>query len=144
MLRSKSVTERFQCTSKIESQPLYLANPLTFLLALNFLIFHHLFETGCYKVYLSSSRSCQCQMSKYCLQPPYADRWAKWEQDNVKYLSNWNGKLKELVRDRISGLKGKFKQLNQKILNDPGVKDYLSKLYEDFVLVPADKQLTSN
>ena len=34
-------------------------------------------------------------------------------------------KLKELVTDRISGLKGKFERPNQKILNDPAVKDCL-------------------
>ena len=39
----------------------------------------------------------------------------------------------------MSGLKGKFKRPNQKILNDPGVKDCLRKLHEDSVLVPADK-----
>ena len=52
---------------------------------------------------------------------------------------NRREKLKELVPDRISGLKGKFKRPNQKILNDPRIKDCLRKLHEDFVLVPADK-----
>ena len=36
-------------------------------------------------------------------------------------------------------MKGKFKRPDQKILNDPGVKDFLCKFHEDFVLVPADK-----
>ena len=64
----------------------------------------------------------------------YAERWAKREQDNLKYLSKWKETLEELVTDRISGLKGKFKRPNQKILND-----CLRKLHEYFVLVPADK-----
>ena len=51
----------------------------------------------------------------------YAERWKKWEQDNLKYLSKWKETLKKLVTDRISGLKGKFKRPKQ-ILNDPGVK----------------------
>ena len=29
----------------------------------------------------------------------YAERWAKWEQDNLRYLSKWQEKLKELVTD---------------------------------------------
>ena len=69
----------------------------------------------------------------------YAERWTKWEQDNLKYLSKWKGTPKKLVTDRTSGLKGKFNRPNQKILNDPWVKDCLRKLHEDFVLVPADK-----
>ena len=31
-----------------------------------------------------------------------------WEQVNLKYLSEWKDRVKELVVDRISGLKGKF------------------------------------
>ena len=33
----------------------------------------------------------------------------------------------------------KFKRLDQKILNDPGVKDCFHKLHEDFVLDPTDE-----
>ena len=73
----------------------------------------------------------------------YAERWAKREQDNLKYLSKGKETLKKPVTDRISGLKGKFKRPNQKFLNDPGVKDCLRKLHEDFVLVPADKAANS-
>ena len=73
----------------------------------------------------------------------YAERWAKREQDNLKYLSKWKEKLKEFVTDRISGLKGKFKRPNQKILNDPELKDCLSKLHQDLVLVPADKAVNN-
>ena len=69
----------------------------------------------------------------------YAERCAKREQHNLKYLSKWTEELKELVTDRISGLKGKFKRPNQKILTDPGVKYCLRKLREDFVLVHAEK-----
>ena len=42
----------------------------------------------------------------------YAEQWAKREQDNLKYLSNWKETLKGLATDRISGLKGKFKRPN--------------------------------
>ena len=73
----------------------------------------------------------------------YAGRWAKREQDNLKYLSKWKEKLKEFVTDRISGLKRKFKRPNQKILNDPELKDCLRKLHEDLVLVPVDKAVNN-
>ena len=53
----------------------------------------------------------------------YAEQWAKREQDNLTYLSEWKEKLKELVTDQMFGSKGKFERPNQKILNDPGVKD---------------------
>ena len=49
------------------------------------------------------------------------------------------GKLNKLVTDRISGLKGKFKLPNQKILNDRSVKDCLRRLHEHVALAPADK-----
>ena len=40
-------------------------------------------------------------------------------------------------------MKGKFKRPNQKILNDPRLKDFLRKLHEDLVLVPADKAVNN-
>ena len=39
----------------------------------------------------------------------YAKWWAKWEQMNLKYLSEWKDRVKQLVVNRILGLKGKFK-----------------------------------
>ena len=47
--------------------------------------------------------------------------------------------IKELVVERISSLKEKVPSPKQKIVNDPDVKNTLSKLHADFVLVPADK-----
>ena len=41
--------------------------------------------------------------------------------------------------DRISGLKGKFKSLKCKVLNQLDIKETPEKSYADFVLVPADK-----
>ena len=69
----------------------------------------------------------------------YGEQWAKRERGNLKYLSKWKESLKELVTDRISGLKGMFKRQNQKIMNDHCIKDCLRELHGDFVLVPADK-----
>ena len=66
------------------------------------------------------------------------------EQDSLRYPSKRKEKLKELVTDRISELKGNIKRPNQKILNDPGVKHCLHKLHEDFVLIPAGKAAKNN
>ena len=69
----------------------------------------------------------------------YAEQWSKSEQADIKYLSEWKDKIKELVVERISSLKEKIRSPKQKILNDPDVKDILRRLHADFVLVPADK-----
>ena len=69
----------------------------------------------------------------------YAEQWSKREQVDLKYLSEWKDQIKELVVERISSLKEKIRSPKQKILNDPDVKDTLSRLHDDFVLVPADK-----
>ena len=47
--------------------------------------------------------------------------------------------IKELLVERISSLKEKIRSPKQKIVNDPDVKDTLSRLHDGFVLVPADK-----
>ena len=57
----------------------------------------------------------------------------------LKYLSEWEDQLKELVADRISNLKGHFKSHKFKVLDQPDVKDTLRKLHANYVLVPTDK-----
>ena len=57
----------------------------------------------------------------------------------LKYLSEWKDKLKELVADHISNLKGHFKFPKCKVLFQSDVKDTLHKLHANYVLVPADK-----
>ena len=69
----------------------------------------------------------------------YAEQWAKREQVDLKYLSEWKDQIKELVVEHISSLKEKIRSPKQKILSDPGGKDTLRRLHDDFVLVPADK-----
>ena len=69
----------------------------------------------------------------------YAEQWSKRKQVDLKYLSEWKDRIKELVLERISSLKEKIRSLKQKILNDRDVKDTLRRLHDDFVLVPADK-----
>ena len=69
----------------------------------------------------------------------YAEQWPKREKVDLKYLSEWKDQIKELVVEHISSLKEKIRSPKQKLLNDPGLKDTLKRLYDDFVLVPADK-----
>ena len=69
----------------------------------------------------------------------YAEQWSKREQVDLKYLSELKDQIKELVVERISGLKAKIRSPKQKILNDPDVKNTLRRVHDDFVLVPADK-----
>ena len=68
----------------------------------------------------------------------YAEQWSKRETVDLKYLSEWKDRIKELVVERISSLKEKIRSPKQKILCDPDVKDTLRRLHDDFVLVPAD------
>ena len=70
------------------------------------------------------------------------EQWSKREQVDLKCLSEWKEQIKELVVERISSLKEKIRSPRQKILNDPHVKDTLSRLHDDF-LVPADKATNS-
>ena len=63
----------------------------------------------------------------------------KPEQVDLKNLSEWKDRIKELVVECISSLKKKIPSPKQNILNDPDVKDTLRRLHDDFVLVPADK-----
>ena len=69
----------------------------------------------------------------------YVEQWSKWEQVDLKYLSEWKDQIKELVVECISSLKEKNRSSKQKILNDPDTKDTLRRRHDDFVLVPADK-----
>ena len=69
----------------------------------------------------------------------YAVWWAKREQANLKYLSKWKDQAKGLVVDLISGLKGKFKSLKCKGLNQLDVKCTPEKSHADLALVPPDK-----
>ena len=64
----------------------------------------------------------------------YAKNWSKREQVELKYLSEWKDKLKELVADCISTLKGHFKSPECKVLDQPDVKDALHKLHANYFL----------
>ena len=69
----------------------------------------------------------------------YVEQWSNWKQVDLKYLSEWKDRNKELVVEHISSLKEKIRSPKQKILNDPDMKDTLRRLHDDSVLVPAGK-----
>ena len=185
LLRSKLVTNKVPAYFKNREPPI-ISYHYTNTVASKVFNFSSTLSNLNVKNYLSSPKSCQCQMSKYCYQPhghvitgdlkitenvklrelvsnepKYrepnkinwkatenmifesidldAERWAKREQDNLRYLSKWKETLKKTCYRPNFRFEGKFKQPHQKILNYPGVKDCLRKLHEDFVLVPADK-----
>ena len=48
-------------------------------------------------------------------------------------------RMKELVVDRISNLKGKLKSPKCKVLDQPNVRDTPERLHADLILVPTDK-----
>ena len=62
----------------------------------------------------------------------------KPSQVNVLFLTTLPT-LKALVADCISNVKSHLKSPNCKVLDQPDVKDTLHKLYDNYVLVPADK-----
>ena len=69
----------------------------------------------------------------------YAEQWFKHEQVDLRYLSEWKDRIKELVVECISSLKEKIQSPKQNILDDPDVKDTLRRLHDDFALAPEDK-----
>ena len=73
----------------------------------------------------------------------HVEQWSKWEQVDLKYLSEWKDQMKELVLEHTSSLKKKIRSPKQKILNDPDMKDTVRRMHDDFVLVPADKAANS-
>ena len=69
----------------------------------------------------------------------HAEQQSKREQVDLKYLSEWKDQIKELVVERITSLKEKIRSPKDKIPNGSDLKDTMRRLFDDFVLVPADK-----
>ena len=70
-------------------------------------------------------------------------KWFKRGQVELKYLSEWEDQLKELVANRISNLKRHFKYLKCKVLDQSDVKDTLNNLHPSYVLFPAEKAVNN-
>ena len=69
----------------------------------------------------------------------YARQWAKKEDVELDTLSEWIKSIGEVVKCRIRRLKHSVNTRSESIFRDPDVVRELSRLYENFVIVPADK-----
>ena len=70
----------------------------------------------------------------------YARRWAKKEDFEVDTLSEWIKSIANVLKRRIRRLKHSVKTRHGSIFSDPDVVRELSRLHENFVIVPADKE----
>ena len=69
----------------------------------------------------------------------YARRWAKKEDVEVDTLSEWIKSIADVLKHRIRRLKHSVNTRHESIFSDPDVVRELSRLHENFVIVPADK-----
>ena len=65
--------------------------------------------------------------------------WAKKEDVELDTLSEWIKSIGEVVKRRIRRLKHSVNTRSESIFRDPDVVRELSRLHENFVIVPADK-----
>ena len=69
----------------------------------------------------------------------YARRWAKKEDVELDTLSEWIKSIGDVLKRRIRRLKHSINTRHESIFSDPDVVSELSRLHENFVIVPADK-----
>ena len=69
----------------------------------------------------------------------YARQWVKKEDVELDTLSEWVKSIGEVVKRRIRRLKHSVNTRSESIFRDPDVVFELSRLHENFVIVPADK-----
>ena len=69
----------------------------------------------------------------------YARRWAKKEDVELDTLSGWIKSIGDVLKRRIRRLKHSVNTRHESIFSDPDVVTELSRLHENFVIVPADK-----
>ena len=69
----------------------------------------------------------------------YARQWAKKEDVELDTLSEWIKSIGEVVKRRIRRLKHSVNTRSESIFRDPDVARELSRLHDNFVIVPADK-----
>ena len=68
-----------------------------------------------------------------------ARRWAKKEDVELDTLSEWIKSIGDVLKRRIRRLKHSVNTRHESIFSDPDVVTELSRLHENFVIVPADK-----
>ena len=69
----------------------------------------------------------------------YARRWAKKEDVEHNTLSEWISSIGDVLKRRIRRLKHSINTRHESIFSDPDVVTELSRLHENFGIVPADK-----
>ena len=69
----------------------------------------------------------------------YARQWGKKEDVELDTLSEWIKSIGEVVKRRIRRLKHSVNTRSESIFREPDVVRELSRLHENFVIVPADK-----
>ena len=69
----------------------------------------------------------------------YARQWAKRDDVELDTLSEWIKSIGEVVKRNIRRLKHSVNTGSESIFRDPDVVRELSRLHENFVIVPADK-----
>ena len=69
----------------------------------------------------------------------YARQWAKKKDVELDTLSEWIKSIGEVVKRRLRRLKHSVNTRSDSIFRDPDVVRELSRLHENFVIVPADK-----
>ena len=67
----------------------------------------------------------------------YARQWAKKEDVELETLSEWIKSIGDVVKRRIRGLKLSVNTRSESIFRDP-VRE-LSRIHDNFIIVPADK-----
>ena len=69
----------------------------------------------------------------------YVRQWAKKEDVELDTLSEWIKSIGDVVKRRIQQLKHSVNTRFESIFRDPDIVHELSRLHENFVIVPADK-----
>ena len=69
----------------------------------------------------------------------YARRWAKEEDVEADTFSKWIKSIADVLKRRIRRLKHSVNTRHESIFSDPDVVRELSRLHENFVIVPAEK-----
>ena len=69
----------------------------------------------------------------------YARRWTKSEGEELDTLSEWIKNIQKLLKSRIHHLSGKMRTIYPSVFKNTEVVNELSRLHDNFVLVPADK-----
>ena len=69
----------------------------------------------------------------------YARRWAKLEEADENTLSEWIKAVRSLVESQMNKRQGTMSTKTKSVFSAPDVVSKLSSLYDNYVVVPADK-----